>query len=96
MSESLSENRHIEQIDNILIHIFLNIILHRTMKHYFVFLVAPEKVTITGPKTAKVGDTLNFNCETANSNPRATVQWVVDGRTIHENYTHWVCTYLLL
>ena len=47
-------------------------------------------MTINGPKTAKVGDTLHFDCETGNSNPRATVQWVVDGRTIHENYTHWV------
>ena len=59
-------------------------------KSAFLFLVAPDKVTITGAKTAKVGDTLNFDCETGNSNPKATVQWVVDGRTIHENYTHWV------
>ena len=54
------------------------------------FTVAPSKVTITGKKTAKVGETLNFECETGNSNPKASIQWVVDGRTIHENYTHWV------
>ena len=48
-------------------------------------------MTITGKKTAKVGETLNFECETGNSNPKASIQWVVDGRTIHENYTHWVC-----
>ena len=59
------------------------------------FTVAPEKVTITGPKTAKVGDSLKFNCETANSNPNATVQWVVDGRTIHDDNTQ-VCIYPLL
>ena len=47
-------------------------------------------MTITGKKTAKVGETLNFECETGNSNPKASIQWVVDGRTIHENYTHWV------
>ena len=61
------------------------------MYFHFFYVVAPQKVTITGKKTAKVGETLSFECETGNSNPKATIQWVVDGRTIHENYTHWVC-----
>ena len=56
------------------------------------YTVAPQKVTITGAKTAKVGENLNFECETGNSNPKALIQWVVDGRTLHDNYTHWVCT----
>ena len=55
------------------------------------YTVAPQKVTITGAKTAKVGENLNFECETGNSNPKALIQWVVDGRTLHDNYTHWVC-----
>lgn len=49
---------------------------------------APDKVTIDGPSEAKVGDILEFKCETSNSNPPATVQWVVDGRTVAENFTH--------
>ena len=39
-----------------------------------------------------MGENLNFECETGNSNPKALIQWVVDGRTLHDNYTHWVCT----
>ncbi len=63
------------------------------MESYYnlcLFAVAPDKVTIEGPTEAKVGDSLNFKCETGNSNPPATVQWVVDGRTVHENFTHSV------
>ena len=48
---------------------------------------APEAVVITGPATAKVGDFLTFDCETSNSNPPASIQWVVDGRTVRDNFT---------
>ena len=56
----------------------------------FFFSVAPDKVTIEGPKEAKVNDSLHFKCETANSNPPASVQWVVDGRSAHTTSTHSV------
>ncbi|XP_059087472.1 nephrin-like isoform X2 [Tigriopus californicus] len=49
---------------------------------------APDKVTITGPTEAKAGDELNFECETGNSNPPASIQWLVDGVRAHENFTH--------
>jgi hypothetical protein len=52
--------------------------------------VAPDKVTIKGPTEAKVGDSLRFECTTSNSNPPASVQWVVDGRPVNENFTHSV------
>ena len=35
---------------------------------------------IRGPDTAKVGQTLNFECATSNSNPASTLQWVIDGK----------------
>ncbi len=56
----------------------------------FFFAVAPDTVTIEGPTEAKVNDSLDFKCETSNSNPPATVQWVVDGRTVHATFTHSV------
>ena len=60
----------------------------------YLFTVAPDKVTIEGPTEAKVGDSLNFKCETSNSNPPATVQWVVDGRTVHATFTHSVSGFI--
>jgi hypothetical protein len=50
--------------------------------------VAPDKVTITGPTQAKVGETLKFECVTGNSNPPASIQWLVDGVHKNENFTH--------
>ena len=50
------------------------------------FPVAPDEVTIEGPTEAKVNDSLDFECKTSNSNPAATVQWVVDGRTVHATF----------
>ena len=44
-------------------------------------LVAPDRVEIRGPTTAKVGQTLNFDCITSNSNPASTLLWQVDGKT---------------
>ena len=59
----------------------------------FFFAVAPDKVTIEGPKEAKVNDSLHFKCETANSNPQASVQWVVDGRHAYTSLTNIVSTF---
>jgi CD80-like C2-set immunoglobulin domain len=57
--------------------------------HWPVFLhncvhiaVAPDTLTITGPDTAKINDTLSLECVTSNSNPASSIQWVVDGRII--------------
>ena len=33
-----------------------------------------------GPDTAKVGQTLNFDCLTSNSNPASSLSWQVDGK----------------
>ena len=44
--------------------------------------VAPANVLLSGPSEARVGDSLNFKCITANSNPPATIQWFVDNRTL--------------
>lgn len=53
----------------------------------YVFAVAPDKVTITGPTEAKIGDNVTLTCETGNSNPAASIRWVVDGSEVSENYT---------
>ena len=43
-------------------------------------MVGPDRVEIRGPSTAKVGQTLIFECGTSNSNPASTLQWVIDGK----------------
>ena len=55
---------------------------------------APEAVVVTGPATAKVGDKLDFDCETTKSNPPASIQWVVDGRTVPHNFSLTVRVHL--
>ena len=48
----------------------------------FSFLsVAPSSVELKGPREARSGDVLSFECTTSNSNPPATIQWVVDNVT---------------
>lgn len=42
--------------------------------------VAPTKVTITGPKEVRIGDSVTMSCITGSSNPAVEVSWVVDGR----------------
>ena len=42
--------------------------------------VAPDRVVIRGPRTAKVGQTLAFECATSNSNPASAVHWLIDGQ----------------
>ena len=62
-------------------------------KYIFFIAVAPESVTITGDDSGKVGDVKDFSCETSNSNPPATIQWVVDGRTVPSTFTTTVSFY---
>ena len=50
------------------------------IKNIFEFSVAPDKVTIKGAKTARINDTVTLTCETSNSNPASSIQWVVGGR----------------
>ena len=45
----------------------------------YVCLVAPDRVAVRGPATARAGEEVELQCETSNSNPAATLQWVVDG-----------------
>ena len=52
------------------------------------FPVAPDKVEIKGPREAKVGDSLTFECVTGNSNPPADIKWLVDGEEVAQNFTH--------
>ncbi|GFW82894.1 nephrin [Trichonephila clavipes] len=43
-------------------------------------LFAPTKVTISGPKEVRVGESITLSCTTGSSNPPVEVSWVVDGR----------------
>ncbi|KAJ8316449.1 hypothetical protein KUTeg_006463 [Tegillarca granosa] len=42
----------------------------------------PEKVTITGNKLAKAGESIDLTCESSNSNPAAVITWISRGRQI--------------
>jgi hypothetical protein len=46
---------------------------------YFLTLVPPKEVKITGVNEAKVGDTINLICATSNSNPKADIAWFKGG-----------------
>ena len=46
------------------------------------FSVPPSLVTIQGPDTGLLGDSLNFRCLVNNANPVPDVQWVVNGRQV--------------
>ena len=46
-----------------------------------VLSVAPASVELKGAREARSGDVLTFECTTSNSNPPATIQWVVDNVT---------------
>lgn len=76
------------------------------LSHFFfahsIFLhllsVSPSQVTIAGPTEARVGDSINFQCTTAPSNPAAEIRWTIDGRqrrnssssTIASNEGGWI------
>jgi hypothetical protein len=49
------------------------------------FPVPPTQVTIAGPTEARQGDTVNFQCLTAPSNPAAEIRWTIDGRQRRTN-----------
>ncbi|XP_018024106.1 nephrin isoform X2 [Hyalella azteca] len=40
----------------------------------------PDHVQVTGPAIARVGENVTLTCLTENSNPPATISWVVDGQ----------------
>jgi len=44
--------------------------------------VAPEKVTISGHRNAKAGDTIRLSCVSAISNPPSVLTWFTRGRHI--------------
>ena len=46
--------------------------------------VPPSLVTIQGPDTGLLGDSLNFRCLVNNANPAPNVQWVVNGRQVRQ------------
>ena len=45
-----------------------------------VIIVAPEKVTISGHRNAKAGDTITLSCVSAISSPPAVITWFTRGR----------------
>ena len=53
----------------------------------FLFAVPPEKVDISGPKTARVGDNVTLTCLVENSNPPASVEWVVNSQPYDSGVT---------
>ena len=44
------------------------------------------QVTIDGPDSATINQTLKFVCKSAKSNPFSTLQWVVDSKAIPASY----------
>ena len=48
----------------------------------FSFTVAPASVELKGAREARSGEILTYECTTSNSNPPATIQWVVDNVTL--------------
>ena len=49
---------------------------------FFSITVAPASVELKGPREARAEDELTYECTTSNSNPPATIQWVVDNVTL--------------
>ncbi|XP_023332616.1 nephrin isoform X4 [Eurytemora carolleeae] len=48
---------------------------------------APDTVTIKGPEMARINETVTLECETSNSNPASSIQWVIGGRILPAIYT---------
>ena len=44
-------------------------------------------MTITGAGTARINDSVTLTCETSNSNPASSIQWVVGGRIQQAAFT---------
>ena len=49
--------------------------------------VAPDTVTIKGPGTGRINETVTLECETSNANPASSIQWVVGGRILPAVFT---------
>ena len=45
-------------------------------------LFPPKEVKITGADSASINETLTFTCESAKSNPKSSLQWVVDSKSV--------------
>ena len=56
----------------------------------FLFAVAPASVELQGPREARAGEKLSYECVTSNSNPPATIQWIVDNVTLSSMHTRTV------
>jgi len=48
----------------------------------FAAAVSPEKVTISGQRDAKAGDTIRLSCVSAISNPPTVITWFTRGRPL--------------
>ena len=48
----------------------------------YCFIVAPEKVSISGHLNAKAGETILLSCESSISNPPAVISWFSRGRPV--------------
>ena len=44
-------------------------------------------MTIKGPEMARINETVSLECETSNSNPASSIQWVIGGRILPAIYT---------
>lgn len=44
-------------------------------------------MTITAPEIARINETVTLECETSNSNPASSIQWVVGGRILPALFT---------
>jgi hypothetical protein len=51
-------------------------------------------VELRGPGEARVGELVSFECSTSNSNPPATIAWLVANRTRSAIHTHTVTSAL--
>ena len=51
-------------------------------EYLLIFAVAPTSVELKGAREAKANEELTYECSTSNSNPPATIQWIVDNTTV--------------
>ncbi|XP_059086903.1 synaptogenesis protein syg-2-like [Tigriopus californicus] len=51
---------------------------------------APNSLDLRGPTEAKIGEIITYTCSTANSNPPATIQWIVGNKTRQADHTYSV------
>ena len=57
---------------------------------FLLFAVAPASVELQGPREARAGEKLSYECVTSNSNPPATIQWIVDNVTLSSVHSRTV------